>query len=245
MISALTPNQSAIQTAIRAFLISLFPSGVEVFQAQDNRVPEPQGANFIIMTVLFRTRLATNIHTYADVQFTAAISGLNLVVSAVKFGTIQIGSQVFGVNVSGSPTIQSQASGTTGGVGTYLISGPSQTVASETMAAGIDIITQPTRVTVQLDVHSGSILTASDMAQTISTLFRDTYATSFFSENYPGIAPLYADDPRQVPFVNAEQQYESRYVVTAELQANQSVSLPQQFADQLEVTLTPVEALQP
>lgn len=52
--------------ALRAFLLSVLPSGVEVIRAQDNRVPQPLAADFVVMTIIGRGRLATNIVTYAD-----------------------------------------------------------------------------------------------------------------------------------------------------------------------------------
>ena len=242
ILSGPTPNQGAIQGALGAYLLTLFPTGVEVFEGQDSRVPEPKGVNFIVMTVISRTRLSTNAHIYADVQFTGAIAGNAMTVSAVQFGTIQIGSQVFGVNVAGTPIIQSQTSGPTGGAGVYVISGSAQSIAGQTLAAGVETIMQPTQVTMQLDVHSSSIQTASDMAETISTMLRDARAAEFFDDNYPGIQTFYADDPKQIPFLNAEDQWESRYVVTAQLEANQALVLPQEFARTLKPTLHEIEA---
>lgn len=52
--------------ALRAFLLSVLPVGVEVVLGQDNRVPEPVGADFVVMTIVGRGRLATNVVTYSD-----------------------------------------------------------------------------------------------------------------------------------------------------------------------------------
>ena len=57
-----------------------------------------------------------------------------------------------------------------------------------------------------------------------------------------GVVPLYADDPRQMPFINAESQYEWRWVLEAKLQVNQAVQIPQQFADSAVVDAISVEA---
>ena len=237
------PNQATIQTALRTYLLGILPAGVEVFEGQDNRVPEPKTPNFVIMTTIARQRLATNIDTYADVQFTGAAAGNTLTVSSVKFGSILLNSTLFCPNVIDQTIISQQLSGVTGGVGTYKIS-QAQTLTSQKMAAGNENLTQKTKVTVQLDVHSNSLQTSSDMAQTISTLLRDQRSWWWFNENYPGIiVPLYADDPKQIPFQNAEMQWESRYVISAELQADQTLMLPQKFADQIQAKATPVEAL--
>jgi hypothetical protein len=170
---SLAPTQSDIQTALRAFLIAILPTTVEVIQGEDNKVPEPQGPDFVSMTVLRRPRLGTNVDTLSS-------------------------------------------------------TGDQQSTK------------QPTMVVVQLDVHSNDILTASDNAQIISTLFRDEFATTFFAD-YPGITPLYADDPRQIPFINAESQYEPRYVVEAVLQADQVVTTAAQSADTVTVGLYNVD----
>ena len=57
----LTPSitQDDVTTALRSFLLSILPPGVEVFIGQANRVPEPADDNFIVMTPNTRARLAT------------------------------------------------------------------------------------------------------------------------------------------------------------------------------------------
>jgi hypothetical protein len=57
--------------------------------------------------------------------------------------------------------------------------------------------------------------------------------------------PLHADDPRQVPFISAEQQFENRWIVEALVQANQTVVVPLQFASAVTLTLQDVDALFP
>lgn len=63
------------------------------------------------------------------VNFTGSISGTVLTVSAVSFGTIQVGQVILGSGVTTGTTITSLGSGT-GGTGTYNINS-SQTIASE------------------------------------------------------------------------------------------------------------------
>ena len=154
-------------------------------------------------------------------------------VTAVQFGTIGVGALLFGVNVAAATVINQQLSGTSGGIGTYAAS-PSQTIGSEKMAAGVKILQQNAKCICQIDFHSGDN-SSSDMAQIVSTVFRDESGVDLFAAQDPnyGVVPLYADDPREVPFVNAEQAYEWRYVVDARMQVNQVVSIPQQFADSL------------
>jgi len=62
-----TPNDDAVITALRGFLLAVVPDGFEVVQAQDNRVPEPKNADFILTTPLIRTRLGTNRDEITDV----------------------------------------------------------------------------------------------------------------------------------------------------------------------------------
>ena len=150
-------------------------TGVEVILAQENRVPEPSVPDFVTMTPLFQTRLSTNVDTYQDVSFTASIGSTVMDVTAVAFGTIAVGQIIFGIGVSALTKVTAIGTGT-GGVGTYTVS-PTQTVGSRKLASGGETFLQPTRVTIQLDVHGPN---SADNAQTISTLFRDDYAVQFF-----------------------------------------------------------------
>lgn len=63
MSATVSPTQSDLFTALRAFILGLIPC--EVIQGLCNGAPMPLGG-FIAMTELFRTRLSTNTHGYAD-----------------------------------------------------------------------------------------------------------------------------------------------------------------------------------
>jgi hypothetical protein len=57
---------------------------------------------------------------------------------------------------------------------------------------------------------------------------------------------LYAEDPKQVPFVNDSNQYEYRWVVEACLQVNATVEdIPQEFFEQIVVGLINVDTKYP
>lgn len=241
MTVAVTPSDAQIRTALRTFLLSILPAGVDVVLGQDNRVPEPNEADFVVMTRLRADRLATNIDTYADVAFQGSINGTVLTVTSMIMGQILVGSTLFGTNVAAGTTISSFGSGT-GGVGTYNLSGAAQTVASEVMASGAFSVLQKTNVLYQLDVHGPN---STDNAQIITTLFRDEYATRQFHTLLPSVEPLFADDPKQVPFINENQQWEYRWVVEARLQANQTVVVPQEFAQAVDVDVISVDASYP
>jgi hypothetical protein len=240
------PTQSQIQALLRSFLLAVLPSGVGVYEAQDSKVPEPSEPDFVIMTAIRRERIETNIDGYADCKFTASIAVGVMTVSAVATGLVAPGANVFGVGVAPGTIVGSQISGSPGLTGTYRVS-PPQTVASETLSAGAQSIEQPTKITYQLDVHSPDVGRAADMAQTISTLMRDAYGVDFFANQSPnyGVTPLHADDPRQLPFYNAEQQFETRWVLECLLQCDQVVAVPQQFADAVAVDLIDVDAVYP
>lgn len=164
-------TQSDVLTALRGFLLAVLP-GIEVVLAQINRVPEPQGDNFVTMTPILLERLETNTDEFDPLASTMTI-------------------------------------------------------------------TQPIRVTVQLDIHGPA---GADNAQTVTTLFRDAYGVALFGSN---VVPLYTSAPHQLPFENENQQVEDRWVVDVVMQANQALTVSQDSADQLDVTLIGVEAAYP
>jgi hypothetical protein len=67
-------------------------------------------------------------------SFTGSISGNVLSITAVGSGTAVVGGTLSGTNVATGTQIVSQLSGTTGGIGTYAVSIPEQTVASTTIS---------------------------------------------------------------------------------------------------------------
>lgn len=245
-------TQNSVQKALGKFLRAVLPTGYEVVAAVQNRVPEPKVPNFVIMTVIRMTRLRTNIDTEGDMRFTGSIApavspavGGVMTVTDVDFGEIKIGAIVFGVGVVAGTTVVSLISGTLGGTGVYEVS-ESQTIASEVLATGQKEIEQGTEVVVQCDFHTKDN-TAADAAQTVATIFRDEYGVQLFADQNPpaGVVPLYADDPRYMPFQNDQQQYEYRWVVDAHMQMNQVVIVPAQYMDAIAVTLINVDATEP
>lgn len=235
-----SPTQDVIQIAIRSFLLSVMSPAFEVIQGQDNRVAEPLVGDFAVMWSLRRPRLSTNIDTMGDVRFTGSIAGKVLTVSAISFGVIALGSFLFGTGIAVPTKIVSFGTGT-GGIGTYNLD-VSQSTISEVMATGQTAVMQATEIVMQIDVHGPN---STENAQLISTLFRDAYAIDWFAANAPNIAPLFADDPNQVPFTNAEDQVEYRWIVEAHLQANITVAVPQQYADAVNVLLQNVDVVFP
>ncbi len=179
MEATLTLTEVQVFTAMEGFLTAILPNGTPVLRGQDNRVPEPDDANFVLMTPLFRERIETNVDTYADAT---------------------------------SP-----------------VGNPSGTRSS----------LAPTKLTIQLDFHGPA---SGDNAQIASTLLRDEFACVAFAAAQPSVQPLYASDPRQIPFTDGEQQYEFRWIVEAALQINPVVITQQAFAGTLTPTFIPVPA---
>jgi hypothetical protein len=214
---------------------SVITTGVEVIQAQDNRVPEPVGADYVTMTPLRRPRQGTNLDTAVDVTFTASIDGATMTVTEMDKGAIAPGSRVFGPNVAAGTVVLALGSGT-GGVGTYTVA-PAQEVPSEAMAAGTKSTTESAQMAVQVDVYGPN---SGNFAQIISTLFRDEYAVEQFAALSLAISPLYADEPRQLAFSDGEQQYENRWSIDLVMQVDETMTVPQQFADVLKVNAAKV-----
>jgi hypothetical protein len=241
-----SPTESDIQAALRSFCLSVLPAGVDCIEQLDNRVPEPQSSNFVAMTPMRRVRLATNLQVEADCSFTASIAGAVMTVTELgelNQAAIAVGASVVGPGVP-LAVITKQTSGATGGLGTYMVS-PSYTAGPGTFAAGQLSVVEMVETAIQLGFHSADN-TGSDMAQAVRQMLRDPYAVRFIQAINPAIAPLYGSDARLTPFINAEDQFEWRWVVEAVLQANVTLSgLSQDFVTTLALTLIDVDVVYP
>lgn len=87
------------------------------------------------------------------------------------------------------------------------------------------------RIDVQIDFYGPS---AGDWSTAIETVFRSLYAPSQFPD---GMTSLYCSDGHLVPLVTGEEQYENRWALTATLEYNPSVTVPQQSATALAVNI--------
>ena len=99
--------------------------------------------------------------------------------------------------------------------------------------AGTATVEGPTRIDIQIDFYGAQ---AGEFCKTVKTAFRSHWGFAHFPAN---IKPLYTSDGIQSPLTTGEQQYESRWTLTASLQYNPIVTVPQDFAD----TLTPAKVL--
>ncbi len=239
----IAPTQSDIQAALRGFLLSVLPADIEVIAAQDNRVPEPQIGNFVIMTPIRFERLDTNLDTFQDSTFSGTVDGDQLTVISFSHGKIEIGSLLTGEGVpDGTLVTAGPADGT---LGIYTINSDISIPIEQTFHAGAKILQINARSTIQLDFHSEDY-SAAQNAQTTALMLRDLYATDYFAALAAPrnrITPIHADQVAQRPFINDQQQYEWRWVAEAVLQVNQRIVVPQQFAQDIDVDLVVVDVI--
>lgn len=236
---SITLTEDQTFAAIGGYLVAILPPGTPIVRGQVNRVPEVAAPNFVIMWPLLRERIETNTDSYADSVFEGSVAGGVLTVTSVsetEDAPIVVGSNVFGVGLAVNTVVTGLLTGE-GGTGTYSVS-PSQTLATQVMAAGTAELLAPTKLTVQLDVHGPA---SADNAQKVSTTFRDEWAVDQFASSGLDVTPLYCEDPRQVPFLNAESQYEDRWTIDIHLQVNPVVVVPQQFADAVALDVVSVD----
>lgn len=92
-----------------------------------------------------------------------------------------------------------------------------------------------TRLDVQVDIYGPA---AAENVQIVSTLLRDMYGCDFLRPHK--VQPLYCSDPRQLPLITGEKQYEQRWMLGATLQFNPTVSTSQQFADIVDITFVEI-----
>jgi hypothetical protein len=111
--------------------------------------------------------------------------------------------------------------------------------ADPTPTTGSKTAQQATQSTIQIDCYGPD---SGDWAVMLSTMLRDEYACLSMA---PNVQPLHADDPKMLPIVDGEQQYEQRWAVTAVLQYNPIVSTPAQFFDAVSVDLVDVDVKYP
>jgi len=104
---------------------------------------------------------------------------------------------------------------------------------------GTAILHGPARIDIQVDFY-GPV--AGDYCKAAMTAFRTGWGFDAFPTD---IKPLYMSDGAQSPLITGEQQYETRWTLTASMQYNPTVSVPQQFANALAVNIVNVERAYP
>lgn len=84
-----SPTETEINTALRAFLLAVLPTGVEVIRGQINRVPEPKLSDFVVMLPTMRQRISTNVDTFIDTTAPIPAIGSNTFTQSTQV-TIQL-----------------------------------------------------------------------------------------------------------------------------------------------------------
>jgi len=96
------------------------------------------------------------------------------------------------------------------------------------------------QINVQIDFYDGQ---AGEMCSTTKTLFRSMYGPENFPDN---IKPLYCSDGIQSPLITGEEQYESRWTVTASMQYNPVINVAaEQFDTVGETSVIAADLLNP
>jgi hypothetical protein len=84
-----------------------------------------------------------------------------------------------------------------------------------------------TKITVQLDCYGA---TSGDWAAMLTTILRSEWGVGQLA---PEVVALYAEDDRMAPLIDAERQYEKRWIVGAVLKYNPTTSTPKEYAGTL------------
>lgn len=112
---------------------------------------------------------------------TGSIANNILTVTAVGSGTLRNGTTISGTGVATGTTVVSQISGTTGGVGTYYVSIPEQTVASTTISGTYGTMTVTAVGSGTLGVGQVLSGTGVDAGTTITGLITGTGGTGTYA----------------------------------------------------------------
>lgn len=214
-------------------------TGFPCVVGQVNRVPSPKGDYSIIWPLRF-VRLGTNLDGVVDGKFQGSIADDVLTITEVYAGALAPGQQIDAIGIGAGTNVLEQLTGDPpGGVGTYKISQP-QTIGDSVISAGMKTVRQDTEAVVQCDLHGDG---AYDQCLVVQALFRDEYAVQAMEGT--GVTPLYAEDPRQLAFITAADQYENRMSIDLHVQINPVVTIPQQFSDGVDLTVVDVDVAYP
>ncbi|CAB3854692.1 LIC_12616 family protein [Achromobacter anxifer] len=121
------------------------------------------------------------------------------------------------------------------------LSVPVMAYADPSPAAGKRTMTQATQWSARVEGYGARAL---DLALTLSIALRSPYGCEFLG-NLGRVQPLYAGELKQLPIESGESQSFERWSFDAVLQFNPSITVPQQFADQLHVGLIEVDTTYP
>lgn len=154
--------------------------------------------------------------------------------------------RAFLLTVVGCPVVRTQVNRVPMPAGDFIALTPKSAVPLETntdtYTATTKTVERRTQYTIQIDCY-GAL--ASDRAQTIATLLRDSYSADQFAVSGYDVTPLYAGDAHQMPLIDGEEQYEERWTFDAVLQVNPLITLPEETANTLTVGIIPADVEYP
>lgn len=104
-------------------------------------------------------------------------------------------------------------------------------ISSRDITNGQTEIQSRTQIGIQIDFYGRQ---SADFCKAVVAVYRSEYAPAQFPDN---IKPLYCSDAHQGPLITGEEQYLNRWTLTANLQYNPTVSVPQQYAEALSVNI--------
>jgi hypothetical protein len=228
-------TESQVFTALRAFLVAIMPVGMPIVKGQTNRVAEPTQPDFIVYWPLLRERLEWNTDTFGSDTETITFTALGVtpnVGDVLTNGTATAWGAVLSVSGLAVTLTPGAAPSAYFAIGDAVSDGVTLVGTVTGVTYGGKSILSPFKMTVQLDVHGPN---SADNAAIISAVFFDSFATDQFAVSGYAVFPLYASDPKQVPFDNAEAQVEFRWVVDVTSQCNPVMVVPAQYGTQASV----------
>lgn len=98
--------------------------------------------------------------------------------------------------------------------------------------------TEVRQADVQVDIYGAN---AGDRAIALETVFASSYGYEKIKSIDGRLAPLHSSAAIQAPMINAESQWQERYIITLSLQAHITVSFPQDYFDKAENTTQQVD----
>lgn len=234
---------TALGNVLQSFgLVNAAGASIPIRQGQANRVASPPQADYALMWPLLNDRLSLNVDAFTDSSLTGSITGSVLTVTAVLAGSVAPGVALWALGQSAAQgVVLGQLTGVPGGIGTYQLA-PAADLPSGTLYCGSRQAMQPLELTIQVDIHGPA---SSDNATRVSTQWRNQIGVNACQAQGAILAPLYNSSPRQIPFINDQDQYEQRWSLDLCMQVNPVLTVPQQFASNVSVTAQPVQSLAP
>jgi hypothetical protein len=162
-----------------------------------------------------------------------------------------LGNYILGVALAGTSVIVGQVNRTPTPLNLFVVMTvltlPQQGMPSTTRTnpvgdsnTGSENYRAATRWHMQIDCYGDQ---AGENAQLISKMFKTNYACLALASSGVDMAPLYATEPRNLQFINGEQQYERRFSFELVGQYNPIISVPLEFANELVINAESVESL--